>query len=335
MSQLAPADRVISTYFQGLPPNQHNPSVYSVVSVEKLQALFDQSCKRIGERAGRPLIAPVNAELPGLFLISNTNIGSLHVPRREAVTSAIKALRTKLAQMSARPGVPIPLLHNTYTAYVALFLLATSGIRAVSSLLPAEFDLDPTTGICFVSDKDNHRYGNAHLAWLHPSLVRQIELYMQHTMRLRQTLALLHPASLDRFDSARGSLNLSSHLAPDRNADREKLANRAPVLFFLSSNGTGPFDVSPVQLAGYLGAEWALRVGVLRHLVRSHLLSTNCSGEMINALLGHGDRGETAWGKFSTLPPSLWRKHLEKIIAPCIKQLGFAAIRSPLLGIPR
>ncbi len=334
MSNLAPTDRVISIYFQGLPPNQHNPAVYSVVTVGHLQALFDQSCKRIGERAGRPLMAPVNAELPGLFQTTDTYVGSLHVPRREAVHSTAKTLQSKLAHMAARPAVPIPLLHNTYTAYVALFLLATSGVRAVSSLLPAEFDLDPQTGICFISDKDNRRYGNAHLAWLHPLLVQQIALYKEHTTRLRQTLALLHPASLDRFDHSGTSLKLSSHLAPDRNSDREKLANSAPALFFLSSQGAGPFDISPSQLAGYLGPDWALRVGALRHFVRSHLLNSNCSGEMINALLGHGDRGEAAWSDFSTLPPLLWRQYFEKIIAPCIKRLGFVAIRSPLLGAP-
>jgi hypothetical protein len=332
MSRMAPADQVIAIYFRGQPPNQHNPAVYSVVSVSRLQALYDEACARIGKRAACSLVRITSAEFPGFTEINELHVGSLHVPQTSSVRITVERITQRIRLLSASPGVSLPLLHNTYTAYVALFLLATSGIRAVSSLLPAAFDLDPLTGICFVSDKDTTRYGNAHLAWLHPLLVEQILLYHQHVTRLRQHLALLHPPILDRLDASLDVRHLSSHLSPNREMDQEQMARGKPTLFFLSPRGSDLLDVSPSLLASYLGQEWVLRVGALRHFVRSHLLHNNRSGEIINALLGHGERGESPWGKFSTLPPLVWREQIQEAIAPCLEKLAFVAIPSPLLA---
>jgi hypothetical protein len=332
MSRMAPADQVIAIYFRGQPPNQHNPAVYSVVPVSRLQALYDEACEQIGKRAACSLARITSAEFPGFTEINEVYVGSLHVPQTSSVGNTVKRTTQRLRVLSASPGVSLQLLHNTYTAYVALFLLATSGIRAVSSLLPTTFDLDPVTGICFVSDKDNTRYSNAHLAWLHPLLVEQIVLYRQHITRLRQPLALLHPPLLDRLDASLDAKYLSSHLSPNREMDQERMTPGHPTLFFLSPRGADLLDVSPSLLASYLGPEWVLRVGALRHFVRSHLLQSNCSGEIINALLGHGERGESPWGKFSTLPPISWRKQIQEAIAPFLEKLGFEAIPSPLLA---
>lgn len=332
MSHMAPADRVIAVYFRGQPPNQHNPAVYSVLPVSRIQALYDEACTQIGKRAAYPLARIKSAEFPGFTESNDAYVGSLHVPQASSVGNTVKYVIKQLRGLSASPGAPIPLLHNTYTAYVALFLLATSGIRAVSSLLPAAFDLDPLTGVCFVSDKDNLRYGNAHLAWLHPLLVQQIIHYCQHVTRLRQALALLHPPLLDRLDASLDAKRLSSHLSPNRDMDLKRMEMGSPTLFFLPPQGADMLDTSPSLLAAYLGPEWVLRVGALRHFVRSHLLQSNCSGEIINALLGHGERGESPWGKFSTLPPHVWREQIQVAISPCLKKLGFVAIPSPLLA---
>lgn len=331
MSRMAPADHVVSIYFRGQPPNQHNPAVYSVIPVSRLQSLYDEACAQVGRRTKIPLIRAASSGFPGFTETGDPHVGSLQVPQASAVSDTVKHIVKELRALSLSPGAPLVRLHNTYTTYVTLFLLATSGVRAVSNPLPAIFDLDPQTGVCFVSDKDNSRYGNAHLAWLHPLLVEQISLYQQHVTRLRQPLALLHPSLLDRLDASLAPNQLSSHLSPNREMDQENMAARSPVLFFLSHQGTDMLDVSPSLLASYLGPEWSLRVGALRHFVRSHLLQSNRSGEIINALLGHGERGESPWSRFSTLPPLIWQKHLQEAITPCLKKLGFAAIPSPLL----
>lgn len=331
MSQLAPADWVISCYFEGRPPNQHNPAVYSVVPVERIQSLFDQACQIVGNKVGIDLTPHVATTIPGLVGSKDPHVGSLHVPQTEVVQSTVFQMRKEIARHGRSPGVPLHLVHNTYSAFVAVFVLATTGIRAVSNLIPAYFDFDPLTGTCFVSDKDNDRYGNAHLAWLFPELVTQLAHYSEHTTKVRQYLALKNSSALDMLDLVNSKLSLSTHLAPDRESDIEKLIPRAPFLFFLGTQQSELNRIHPSFLATLIGEDWYLRVGALRHFVRSNLLKANCSGEMINAQLGHGERGESAWGRFSTLPPLAWRKHLQEALGPIVHQLGFEALKSPLL----
>lgn len=330
MSRMAPVDHVVSIYFRGVPPNQHNPAVYSAISISRLQSLYDGACLEIGMRAGLPLITEAQSGFPGFGDSIDISVGSLHVPQVSLIQATVKHLVIQLQELSSTPGVPLVKLHNTYTAYVVFFLLATTGIRSVTTPLPAFFNLDPLTGFCFVSDKDNPRYGNARLVWFHPQLVKQIDLYRQHVVRLRQSLALLNPCLLDRFAAPIETNHLSSHLSPDRERDQKNMANGIPVLFFLSNQGTELLDVSPSLMSSYLGSEWSLRVGSLRHFIRTYLLQSNCSGELINALLGHAERGDSPWGKFSTLPPRMWRQNIEEVVNPCLKTLGFVVIPSPV-----
>ena len=51
VAQLAPNDEVMSIYFTGRKPNQHNPSVYSAVPARRLTSLFSQACERVYELA--------------------------------------------------------------------------------------------------------------------------------------------------------------------------------------------------------------------------------------------------------------------------------------------
>jgi hypothetical protein len=330
MSWMAPADWVISTYFLGRPPNQHNPSVYSAVPVNRLQTLFNRVCGRLEKLAGIPVVDLDQMQFPLSELEDNGNVGSLHVPRIETVKTAISQLRNRLLKPESRLVTNIAALHNTYTAYVCMFYLATCGVRAVSGLIPAYFDFDRVTGLCFVSDKDNSKYTNSHLVWLHPELIKQFELYKEHLTRLRQTLAIENPFALDRLYSALEVPLLSSHLAPKRDEDVAKLKDAAPFLFFLSDH-MQVLDVSPSHLVEYIGKDWELRVGALRHFLRTSLLHNGSSGEHINALLGHGERGEAPWGKFSTLPPAIWRQQIERALEPVVKNLGCVAMQSPLL----
>lgn len=331
MSQLAPADRVISIYFQSLPPNQHNPAVYSAISTGHIQSLYDEANVLVGERTGLDVATAGPAELPGLIPENGSFIGSRQVPQIVTISNSVKSLQRKIASLSATSVLSVSVLHNTYTAYVVFMLLATSGIRAISNLVPAHFDIDFQTGICFASDKDNNRYGNAHIVWLLPLLVEQLKLYREHTMRLRQFIALTASHEIARLDLAREIPALTSHLSPDRDSDQKILSEAVPFLFFLGTYGNKVEPVAPSLLATYLGEDWDLRVGTLRHFVRSFLLDRNCSGESINALLGHGERGEAPWGRFSTLSPRIWRRSIGNAMTQCTKRIGFKAIRSPLL----
>lgn len=75
------------------------------------------------------------------------HVGSLHVPTRAGSTDYSLTVLNAVAKLASEAGVKYVERHNAYTAYVAFFLLATTGLRGVSSLLPAHFDIDRATGL--------------------------------------------------------------------------------------------------------------------------------------------------------------------------------------------
>lgn len=332
ITQLAPNDSVAGHYFVGDQPNHYNPAVYSIVPITQLTALFEEACAIVDERSGR---SSLQRNSQGSIMLSEDghfHVGSLHVPRMDLMQSTIAELKRVISKIRGKPVANLAALHNSYTAYVTFFLLATSGMRAVSKLIPADFDLDETTGLCFVSDKDNSGYRHARVVWLHPAMVKQLAQYAEHVVRLRQHLALSNPYAIDRLDNRTQVAAMSPRLSPNRTKDLEDIAEVCPSIFMLKDPGCHIAPVSPTDLVLYLGDNWKLRLAALRHFIRSHFLRSGVSGEVTNALLGHFDRGQAPWGQFSTLSPSLWRRIVGKTLEPLIKRLGLVTLPSPLIG---
>ena len=330
IAQLAPNDEVMSVYFCGRTPNQHNPSVYSSVPAMRLSSLFERACERVNELAQIPQTMAGTSDFPNLISEAEEVVGSLHVPKIETLNSTIKDVLAKLENDKHTPGFPVHELHNAYTAYVLLFLLATTAIRAVHKPIPAWFNIDRATGSCFISEKDTDKYGNARVVWLHPTLIDQLDEYALHCSRLRRYLALVNWISIDKLDAQETVPELSSINDPKRSKDQEQLRKCAPALFMLSEYGFVD-DILPNQIEELLGDQWRLRLVSLRHFLRTQLLQSGCSGTLINALLGHADRGEAPWGNYSSLPPAVWRKQIAEHLAPILDKLGFKVISSPLL----
>ena len=333
LAQLGGKDRVYELYFRGMPPNQHNPCVYSAVSVRQLQKLHTEACVRMYRLAGRPdLVTERVAAQANVVADEETFVGSMHVPTRASVRSTVRVAIDTVRRLASATHSSFAEQHNAYTAYLAFFLLATTGLRAVSSLLPARFDVDGATGLCFVSDKDNDAYEQARIVWLHPTLLRQLDEYRAHVTRLRQYLALTSPQGISQLDGQRRTPPLSRHASPDRTDDLALLDKEGmPSLFLLAAEGGQLTPTFPAELQSLLGDTWQLRLGALRHFVRTELLRLAIPGEAINAALGHGERGEAPWGSLSSLPPIPWRRRLGTAFVQIIEDAGFEVLSSPLL----
>ncbi|AWI79146.1 hypothetical protein CEW87_07075 [Parazoarcus communis] len=331
MAQLGGYDRVFEFYFRGMPPNQHNPCVYSGVPVSRLQSLHANACSHLYRLAGRPppstaSISPTSARALGLM-----HVGSLHVPTRTSVRTTVLTAIDAVATLASEPGAMFIERHNAYTAYCAFFLLATTGLRGVSSLLPASFDIDPGTGLCFISDKDNERYERSRIVWIHPMLLDQLNAYGDHVTRLRQYLALTNPEGIDHLDARERLAPLSSHASPDRNRDIELIDATIPTLFLLSKQNSKLTPTFPADLQHLLGTTWQLRIGALRHFFRTEMLHLGVPGPVINATLGHAERGEGPWDRFSSLPPLQWQRLAGAAITKICDASGFRVLSSPLL----
>ena len=331
IAQLSPSDDVMSTYFSGRKPNQHNPSVYSAVPTKRLESLFARACDRVSELALISGNAPATPTFPTLTSENEHFVGSLHVPKLDTVRMTIADIRNSLEKSRNAAGTPVHELHNAYTAYVLLFLMATTGIRAVHYPIPAEFDIDRSTGSCFISEKDSNGYRNARVVWFPPILLEQLDAYARHVTRLRQHLSLVNINALKKLDARNFTPLLSSSTYPNRENDQKILEEGNPPLFMLSEFGGNPILIEQKKIEDLLGAHWQLRLVSLRHFIRTQMLLSGCSGVLIDALLGHADRGESPWGIFSTLPPALWRKQIADHLAPIMNQLNFEVVESPML----
>jgi len=203
-------------------------------------------------------------------------------------------------------------------------------MRSLTQVLPGSIDVDWKSGFCLASEKDNDRYTEARLVFLLPMVLEQLHCYREHVQRLRKYLALWNPKALDQLDLELAFNDLSSHKAPKRDLDLVKLREGAPVVFMLSTRGAQVLPVRESQLQELLGNGWNLRLGAIRHFVRSQLLWAGCAGEAIDALLGHWTRGAEPWGRFSTLPPAKWSQQIQVALSPLVEQLGLKVLPSPL-----
>lgn len=326
MSLLAPSDGAIGCYFQGRPPNSHIPAVYSAVPVSRMQQLYDQAW----ETFDPPDSSGQESQFPGLVQLNAEFVGSLQVPQPAFVKSTIADVVHRIKELSKVPAVGLIELHNLYTTYVTLFLLVTSGMRSLTQVLPGSIDVDWKSGFCLASEKDNDRYTEARLVFLLPMVLEQLRCYREHVQRLRKYLALWNPKALDQLDLELAFNDLSSHKAPRRDLDLVELRKGAAVVFMLSTRGAQVLPVRESQMQESLGNDWNLRLGAIRHFVRSQLLWAGCGGEAIDALLGHWMRGAEPWGRFSTLPPAKWSQQIQVALIPLVEQLGLKVLPSPL-----
>lgn len=331
ISQLSPNDDVMSTYFSGRTPNLHNPSVYSAIPTRLLESLYACACDRVTELARIPRNYPLTPASLRIFNDDEHFVGSLHVPKLSTVRMTVDDIRNTLDKLRNSAVTPVHELHNTYTAYVLLFLMATTGIRAVNHPIPAEFDIDRATGCCFISEKDTNGYRNARVVWLHPILLEQLDAYARHVTRLRQHLSLTNINALKQLDARNYFPLLSLSSSPNRENDQHILQRGTSPLFMLSELGGAPNSIDSKRIEELLGDHWQLRLVSLRHFIRTQLLLSGCSGVLIDALLGHAKRGESPWGRLSTLPPITWRKQISNHLVLIMNKLNFEVIESPLL----
>jgi len=79
-----------------------------------------------------------------------------------------------------------------------------------------------------------------------------------------------------------------------------------------------------------LQKKYALPFNASRHYLRSILLERGCPVEVINAFMGHFERGEEPWGRFSGLSPDTYRNQLSSYLVPLLQDDGWEAL--PGLG---
>jgi hypothetical protein len=85
--------------------------------------------------------------------------------------------------------------------------------------------------------------------------------------------------------------------------------------------------LGPTLIGRRLRSVYALPFNSSRHYLRSCLLERQCPLEVINAFMGHFERGEEPWGVFSGFSPLAYRDALMDKLVPLLNEDGWEALR--------
>ncbi len=192
-------------------------------------------------------------------------------------------------------------LHNALVAYTAFWILFNTGYRAVNDLVFRLREIDWATGLLVISDKDDDSESSSRVVWLQSQLLEQLRSYVLH-LELLQLRAPSHGSVHEHIE------DVLSNPAPE-----------AALLFFISEKWHVT-QVSPENLRSQASA-FSLPMNLSRHYLRTQLRQMGCRAEYVNAFMGHWQKGQEPFGRFSTMTPF----ELFSVMAPYLEQLRLQA----------
>lgn len=299
-----------------------NPSYYTCLSIERLQNIYRNVCTLIKERISNEY-NPTTQKLAEFTKISDNDsnskmfIGSPYRPVRTTVQGLVEELKRNLnaARFEDRSILKLMRLHESMTKYTAFLINFCSGFRAVRDPFLSAAEIDWVTGFATLRDKDNEDGYNTRLVWLPPVCVKQLKLFQEHQQNALYRFNALIPDFYSKLDPPRRD-------GPGRRmffATKDKDSNE----YIAMSTG-------PKLLGAELSSVFALPFNASRHYLRSELLERDCPIEVINAFLGHYERGEEPFGRYSGLSPHAFREVLIDKLLPLLQEDGWEEL--PGLG---
>lgn len=327
-------DIAIATYIFGrVPPGSQRTSLYYYApSRSHLQKIYTTTCEDIeksisestnGEETYKPI--PINQE---------GRIGSAICPRSETVALLVQDM---LAMIDYRRKNRLSEsflveFHNVYVSYCLLMLGFMTGYRSVRDPLHDESNIDWDTGFIVISDKDDDHNYNSRITWVPPVCLQQLKEYKLHRYRLIERITLkngslanalkIQKEQEDRFNWGR------KRKATDRSeATNHKKEHSPPPFFFYLTTNFLPKGVGVTNLRDKIHWSYSLPLNANRHYLRTKLAEECVSGEIIDAYMGHWDRGREPFGRFSTLSPDEFRKQLEEPLISIGNDAGWKVIK--------
>ena len=278
------------------------PLHYTANEISRLRRLYGQACM---ELMGKNAVGPAETEK----VVGTNHVGSRFVPKESTVESLVTELRKRIG--TARHGAagnPI-MLHNDLTVYTVMMIGFATGYRAVRDPLLQSAEIDLSTGFAVISDKDDSDFYNSRIVWLPHLCIKQLEHYREHVRFLRYWL-FQHNQNL--FFASRLQETTGRH------GERE-----FPSLFLIDRDAQ-KLTVRPLLLEQLLRkADYPLPLNANRHFLRSNLLAAGCPIEVIDAYMGHWERGMEPWGRFSGLSPLVYREVLAEYLVPLLEKCGW------------
>lgn len=300
-----------------------NPLHYTALPVSYLQKIYRGVCGTIAQQTLKELGPNRNSSL---LLSHGTSIESLHAtdphvgshyrPGRQVVKNLIDKMQSSLdtAKQKSWGLEKVLRLHNNLTLYTSLMFGFATGFRAVREPFFIDSHIDRHTGLALISDKDNGDFYNARIVWLPPHCIDQYDLYQSHIESLKDRMLFLN---YDLFKRMHGYMGKQSNVG------------KVPLLFFFDKDRNETV-LRPAILQKVLKKVFTLPINANRHYVQSYLSEQGCPHHVVSAFMGHWERGQEPWGRFSALSPLAYRGALEKHLLPLLQEDGWRAM--PGLG---
>jgi integrase len=200
-------------------------------------------------------------------------------------------VRTELTDLLARLNASSDWItrHNLLTSYVVLALYASTGSRPINSPFESIKQFDLKNGLIFIQDKVFGPTQSSRVCVLTETLIELIrDTYLPHLLALAKAVKSV---------ASEFSTQLENLVA---GADEPAL----PLFFFLRSEPDLDWlEVTEKQLELESGLKWPVPWNLFRHLHATQLPRMGLESEIVDALLGHGERGAETHGFYSLRIP--------------------------------
>lgn len=224
-------------------------------------------------------------------------VGGRWCPTQDAVRGAIQELRNTIC-----PGLvtaDFRRFHNLYTLYTLLYFGFAIGIRGITNPYLDPSQVDASTGIAVISDKDSGSGYKARLIWIPPGVLKQMEEYTR----------LLDSTIFEQFGLP-------------------KIDRHRPCYFIGERKGLHwqACKATPTRIMRHLSEFLTLPANFARHFNCTEWLEGGFMAAWIDAWMGHWWRGEEPWQPYSCFSYRKYRNELESRVPAFLAGLGFEPI---------
>ena len=330
--QILDVDMAEGAYVHGsLHPIYETQLYYTAIPVERIQDIY----QRIWIKVGHHIADECAAWNEPNHLIQS--VRQMSIPRTEQTSryigsritptdGAVEKLRIFLQEHLNEARSILPRyrrtieFHNRFALYTAFLLAYCTGYRAVQDPLPDPNLIDPVTGCCLISDKDQTDSYCTRIVWLPDIAIQQIHFYKAHLERIATRLCLIKNESFQRLRETWTGWQESQ--------DREPNCETMVPFLFRFDNHANPKSITPSWLRQMTKDAFPLPINANRHYLRTGLCQLGCPKDVIDAFMGHWHRGREPWGKHSSLSPATYSRMLHRYLIPLVQRAGWQAIQS-------
>jgi integrase len=239
---------------------------------------------------------------------------TLYYPKDSELKAAVDKLVSNTRAFIGKSHAPIPDVHEAYTYYVLTLLMYALGLRPTVDPLGMIRHISVETGYCLICDKVSNPNRAFRLVKLPPFVHQQLQIYMKYLEVLQSKLAA----------SSRG-VRLAKAIEKMLAGKKQKI----PLFFLLNRGASQALSIRPGMIETHLESTLGLPANFGRHVLATEIGSTDCPYHYLEAVLGHCDHTEHAFGKTSLMAPGRALNRFADYTGNVLQAHGFAVLESP------